>query len=727
MVNLSPDTVPVGAWTGGYRYEVPFVSWFAHIHPWQLAGVPVMPTTGIMRGPAGQEQYRSHFTHRSEVVEPGYHRIELERYDITAELTATARVGMHRYTFHTDETAWILLELGSNIGQVEINEFAFKRQGAKRFVGFVENNRTPRRPKPVQIYFALEIDTAPESVGGWDGEGARIVGDVIGTDGGAYLKLPVKAGQEVMLKVALSLTGEAGAIKNLEAELPHWEFDSVRREAFEEWDEKLGAIEIEGGTEAQRIKFYTDLYHSLCGRRRVCDVDGSYIDNTGDSPVVRSVPQGPDGKPVYEHHNSDGFWGAQWTINVLWPLLYPSATHHFCHTFLDVYRNGGLVPRGMAGGSYTFVMIGPGSTGLFVSAAQRGIGGLDLEEVYTALEKNHLPGGLMSKCGYEHETCIGGGVEYYIDRGYVPEGIEADGIHRDGAGMTLDYAYFDWCLAQLALKLGKKDQYRQFMRRAESYRNVYNPASGFMHPRDFDGNFTPDFDPFSKFGFCEANGWQSLWYVPHDVMGLADLMGGPRVFVSRLDELFERAREHGFVAPGRHWDSYINYGNQPSTHMAHLFNYVGAPWLSQKWVGEVMRVAKSDITPYGGYGGDEDQGLMGSLNALMAMGLFSMRGGCDIDPVYEITTPIFDRTVIHLDRDFYPQAEPFVIETRGVGYPYIQSVELNGRPLSRCWFRHSDLSSGGKLSLTLGPEPNMNWGTRESELPPSMSREPKTW
>lgn len=579
----------------------------------------------------------------------------------------------------------------------------------------------------MRIYFALDIDTPPETLGGWDGDGNRVDGDVTGTDGGVFLKLPVQAGQEVMLKVALSLTGEAGAVKNLDTELPHWDFDSVRRDAFAEWDRKLGAIEVEGGTEAQRIKFYTDLYHSLCGRRRVCDVDGSYIDNTGEGPVVRTVPQGPDGNPVYEHHNSDAFWGSQWTINILWPLLYPTATHHFCHTFLDVYRNGGLVPRGMSGGSYTFVMIGAGSTGLFVSAAQRGIGGLDLEEVYTALGKNHLPGGLMSKSGYEHETCVGGGIEYYIDRGYVPEGIEADGIHRDGAGMTLDYAYYDWCLAQLARKLGKREEYRLLMRRAQSYRNIYNPETGFMHPRGFDGNFTPDFDPFSEFGFCEANGWQSLWYVPHDVMGLADLMGGAGVFISRLDELFERAREHGFVAPGRHCDSYINYGNQPSTHLAHLFNYVGAPWLSQKWVGEVMRAAKSDITPYGGYGGDEDQGLMGSLNALMAMGLFSMRGGCDIDPVYEITTPIFDRTVIHLDRDYYPGAEPFMIETTGAGYPYIQSAELNGHPLHRCWFRHSDLSTGGKLSLELGPRPTIDWGSRESELPPSMSRESRAW
>ena len=243
-----------------------------------------------------------------------------------------------------------------------------------------------------------------------------------------------------------------------------------------------------------------------------------------------------------------------------------------------------------------------------------------------------------------------------------------------------------------------------------------------MHPRDLDGNFTPDFDPFSRFGFVEANGWQSLWYVPHDVQGLAELMGGRDVFIRRLDELFERARESGFLAPGtEHWDSYVDYGNQPSTHMAHLFNYVGAPWLTQKWVREIMRTAKSSVTPQGGYGGDEDQGLMGSLNALMALGLFSMRGGCDEDPIYEITAPIFEKAVIHLDPKYYPNAEAFVIETEGVGYPYIQSAELNGRPLSRCWFRHSDLAQGGKLAIRLGPHCNLDWGSDTRDFPPSLS------
>ena len=735
MVNLSPDTVPDGPWTGGYRYNVPFVSWFAHIHPWQMAGIPVLPTTGRMRGPEGSAEYRSHFSHRTEIAEPGYHRLELDRYGIIAELTATVRVGFHRYTFHANDTAYLLFDLGAEIGPAEIDEFVFERVTNLRYTGYVVDAPTMRRPKPVRIYFALELDTPPDFHGGWNNDGDEQTGDVSGRDGGAYIKLTVVAGQSLLMKLAISYTGIEGAIKNLEAELPHWDFDAVRKDAFDEWNEALSVIEVEGGTREQQVKFYTDVYHALCGRRRVCDVDGSYIDNTDaaytDSPRVahqskiRTVPSSEDrpNEPVYEHHNTDAFWGSQWTINVLWPLIYPKATWNFCNTFLDVYRNGGLIPRGMAGGNYTFVMVGAGSTGLFVSAALKGIGQYDLEEVYAGLKKNHEPGGLMSKSGYEHLSCVGGGLEYYIDRGYIPEGIEADGIHRDGAGMTQDYAFYDWCLAQLARKLGHAKDYSRYIQRARSYRNVYNSENGFVQPRDFNGDFISEFNPFSKLGFVEANGWQSLWNVPHDVMGLADLMGGADRFISRLNEQFELASEFDFVAPEKHSDVYINYGNQPSTHMAHLFNYVGAPWLTQKWVHEVMQAAKSDITPFEGYGGDEDQGLMGSLNALMAIGLFSMRGGCDEDPVYEITTPIFDRTVIHLDPEYYPGGDTFVIEATGAGKRYIQSAELNGRPLFRCWFRHSDLSSGGTLRLVLGDEPNKSWGSNPEELPPSMSRE----
>jgi predicted alpha-1,2-mannosidase len=440
-------------------------------------------------------------------------------------------------------------------------------------------------------------------------------------------------------------------------------------------------------------------------------------------PALRDAAGGKDGAPRYVHHNSDAFWGAQWTLNVLWPLAYPQKTHDFCNTLIDVYKNGGLIPRGPTGGNYSFVMIAPTSTPVLVSAYQKGIRSFDVEAAYEGMAKNHAPGGLMSKAGYEHFTAVGGGVEYYIQRGYVPLGIQAHAFHCDGAAQTLEYAYNDWCLAEMARALGREADARRFGQRATNYRNLYDAESGFMRPRNMDGSWLEDFDPMSPEGWCEANGWQYLWHVPHDPAGLIELMGGRETFVRRLDEMMERAAELDFIAPhGKHHGNYLDYGNQPSTYIAHMFNYAGAPWLTQKWVRRVMDQCKSDITPYGGYGGDEDQGQMGALNALMAMGLFSVNGGCSVEPFYEITSPVFERIVVHLDPRYY-DGEQFVIEVARASEEdvYIQSARLNGEPLERPWFYHRELAQGGKLELVLGPEPNEAWGSRVEDAPPSMS------
>jgi predicted alpha-1,2-mannosidase len=721
MVNLSPDTAAGGgAWEAGYRYNNHSVCWFSHIHGWQLSGIPVLPTMGVMRGHEGVGVYKSKFSHDRETVQPGYHQIFLEDYNINAELTATDRVGFHRYTFGEAGDAHVLLDLTATIGPSDISEASIEKTSDTELVGYVVNAPTRRRPRPVKIYFVARFDRPIKRLGGWrDGALIESAGRIEGPGIGAYAQFAVGEGDVVQLKVAISYCDAAGARTNLESELPHWDFDRVRQDATTTWNAFLGRIAVEGGTDAQQTKFYTDLYHALLGRRRVSDIDGRYIDNTGDAPTVRQIPLSSAGKPLYEHHNSDAFWGAQWTLNVLWPLAWPEITHNFCNTFLDYYRNGGLIPRGPSGGNYTFVMTSATSTPLFVSAYQKGIRSFDIDTAYEGLRKNHFPGGLMGKAGYEHHTAIGGGADYYVERGYVPMGIKATAFHCDGPAQTLENAFQDWCLAQLAGALGKEEDARLFTQRAHNYQNLYNPETQFMHPKTMDGAWLANFDPNKGDGWNEGNGWHYLWWAPHDPAGLANLMGGRDLFIRRLNEQFEIAAQKDFIAPhGKHHENVIEYGNQPCTHFAHLFNYVGAPWLTQKWVRRVMQQAKSDITPFAGYGGDEDQGMMGSLNALMAIGLFAMRGGCEADPVYEISSPLFDRIAIHLSAE-----STFVIETRNNSAEnmFIQSAVLNGKPHTRAWFRHSDIAYGGHLVLTLGPEPNTDWGSKMADLPPSMS------
>ena len=306
-------------------------------------------------------------------------------------------------------------------------------------------------------------------------------------------------------------------------------------------------------------------------------------------------------------------------------------------------------------------------------------------------------------------------MQYYVECGYVPEGIEAEGAHRDGASMTLEYAYQDWCLAQLAKALGKQDDAELFSTRSQNYRKLWNPATSYIHPKDLEGHWITDLEPiaqqFNTIGFCEANAAIYSYYVPHDLPGLIDLFGGPESFVTRLDRQFANTQAIGFVAPNKqHASGWIDYSNQPSTAMVHLFSHAGQPWLTQKWVRKV-KAALADVTPYGGYNGDEDQGQMGALGVLMAIGLFQVDGGAAVDSQYEITSPIFDKITLHLNPSYYP-GKTFVIQTRNNSKEnlYIQEAELNGQPWNHWQFPHTTFAQGGQLDLTLSDQPNKDWG-----------------
>ena len=723
MVNLSPDTDIKGAWNSGYLYDTRSIRCFSHIHAWQMAGIPVMPTTGAFKGHLGSDVYRSKFSHDKEIVQPGYHSVYLEDYNIRVELTSTMRVGFHRYTYSGSGTSYILFDLGSPLGPTDMKDASARVVNDKEIAGYALMDRTRRRPKPTYVFFVARFNKPFSKFGGWkEGKILRHIKEISGKRSGVFVKYSVKKDEQILLKVAISYVSEEQARLNLETELPHWDFDRVRRESRDEWNKWLSKIEVHGGTDAQKTKFYTDLWHALLGRRVVSDVDGKYCDMTGSERRIRQIPIGPDGKPDHCFYNSDSFWGAQWTINVLWGLAYPEMVSEFCKSFLDMYDNGGLIPRGPSGGNYTFVMTAASSTPLFVSAYMKGIRDFDVEKAYQGIRKNAFPGGLMSKAGYEHDTAVGGGVEYYIKRGYIPLGIKARAYHVSGAGQTLEYAFDDWCVAQMAKALGKDEDYQLFMKRAQNYKNIFDPSTGFMRPKNMDGSWLEPFDPFDKKGWVEANAWQATWYVPHDVQGLINLMGGREKFIEKLNFAFEKAARHNFVSSHGKYADYLNYGNQPATQVAHLFNYAGAPWLTQKWVREVKEKTFGGITPYDGYYDDEDQGLMGALSALMAMGLFEMRGGCAIDPIYEISSPIFDKIVIHLDQKYYPGKE-FVIETLNNSPEniYIQSAKLDGKSLNKPWFFHRELVDGGKLEIVLSPNPNTAWGSRPEDAPPSMT------
>jgi predicted alpha-1,2-mannosidase len=727
MVNLFPDTNVSGEWDSGYRYKEDSIRSITHIHEWQLSGVAVMPVVFDENNLASIVKNKaSKFTHTDEVVKVGYHSVELERYHIKAELTAANRAGFHRYTYPGAGKTGMIFELGGLLGPSEMVKGGFKKLNDHQIQGYTVNGPTIRRPKETPVYFhavfdhpiksiLLYVDGKPmQAIDTWDGKNGKIL---------VVFDTP---DTPLLMKVGVSFTSEDGAAKNLAAEIPHWDFEKTFREAQDRWNEMLGRIAIEGGTPHQQRRFYTDLWRAIQGRRVVSDNDGKYTDLTGKTKVVRQLPRDKNGKPKFNMYNSDAFWGAQWTLNTLWQLVYPEISEEFCNSFIEYYKNGGLIPRGPSGGNYTFVMTGASSTPFFVSAWQKGIRGFDITLAYEGLKKNHMPGGAMGKAGYEHNTALAGGIEYYIKNGYVPYPLTSwrqYGHHEDGAGMTIEYSYQDWTLAQLAKSLGKENDYQYFLKRSSNYKNLYNPATGFLQPKDSLGKWKEPFDPLLyDNGYIEGNGAQFTWFVPHDLPGLFTLMGGNDMAIKRLNQQFEWSSWHRFcnehpeenpkfVDERRTW---LNYSNQPNMQVAYIFNYAGAPWLTQYWSREVTNQVFSGLSPYFGYNGEEDQGLIGALSALMKIGLFQMNGGCEENPYYEIGSPLFDAITISLHPQYY-KGKMFRIETtnNSSANRYIHSAKLNGNEYTSFRIHHSDIVNGGKLILQMSDSPNRQWGTLE--------------
>lgn len=711
MVNLSPDTNVDGSWKSGYMFDSTYVRCFSHVHAWQLSGIPVMPTVGDFKGHLGMEAYKSSFSHKGEIAVPGYHKLYLEDYDVWAELTSTCRVGMHRYTFPESDQAYVLFDTGAFLAHADMDSSFVKKINDCEIEGMSLMAPTGRRPKATPIYFVARFNKRMSAFGGWrDSTVLDELTEISGKDIGVFARFETREREKIILKVAISYNSPEQARKNMDAELCDWDFDRVKKESFDEWDRELGKIRVEGGSEKQKIKFYTDLWHALLGRRIVSDVDGKYLDMTGDTPVTRQAPLDKRGNP-WPHYNFDALWGSHWSLNILWSMVYPEVMDGFCNTMVSMYENGGLIPRGPSGGNYTYVMIGDPAASFFATAYNKGIRNYNVVKAYEGLRKNAFVGGIRDHAGYEHESpAFGGGMDFYVRQGWIPERIRGKGGHKDGCAMTLEYAYQDWCLAQLAANFGKWSDYELFMRRSQNYRNVWNPENKYMQPREIDGSWCKEFKPIgSEFGFTEANGAVYTHFVPHDMQGLIGLFGGKDAYVERLNRQFVEGEKNGFKHD-RYYTTWTAYTNQPGTGMAHLFNHAGYPWLTQKWVRKV-KDAYGDITPYGGYEDDEDQGQMGALGVLMAIGLFEVDGGAAEKPVYEITSPIFDRIVIKLNPDYY-RGNQFEIITNNNSSEniYIQSAKLNGNVHNTYWFFHDDFTKGGILILNMDSIPNKEWG-----------------
>jgi putative alpha-1,2-mannosidase len=330
MVNLSPDMNLRGTWNTGYRYNEDTIKCFSHIHCWEMSGIPVLPTTGIFKGHLGPDTYGSSYSHADEVAKAGYHKVVLKDYTITAELTSTNRVGFHRYTYPKSDDSYIIFDFTTVLGSSETQSSKVNKANDHRIEGEVTMAATIRRPKPITVYFVAEFDKPFTTFGGWKkGVVIPTLSSLEGEKTGVFVKFNTIQGEKRLMKVSISYVSVEEAQNNMKSELPAWNFDEIVKQSAQDWDMMLGRIDVEGGTKVQQQRFYTDLFHALQGRRIVSDVSGTYIDNTGVTPLKKQVKLDANGKPKFSMYNSDSFWGAQWSLNTLWHLVYPEITEEF--------------------------------------------------------------------------------------------------------------------------------------------------------------------------------------------------------------------------------------------------------------------------------------------------------------------------------------------------------------------------------------------------------------
>jgi len=708
MVKLSPDNQNAG-WQAGYEPSFENIGGFSHIHEWTMAGVSLMPTSGRLEIRQGDQAdpdsgYRSRLNKSTEEAPIGYYRADLTDYGIKTELTSTTRCGFHRYTFKpgTDSRVLVDLKFGAEYA-MEVQGVQVRKAGDNRIEGWTTYHSQCWSKEGMQdytVHFVVEFDRPIERFGLWQNDEIRPDAEHLKAgavdDAGGYAEFNTKENRVVQARVGISLVSIANARLNLKTEVTEpfgWDFEAVRAHHFQAWNELLGRIEIETPDRREKVRFYNNLYRSFC-RNTWSDVNGQWVD--GEERVQKLV--GQDDVAL----GCDAFWNTFWNLNQLWNLVTPEWSSRWVRSQLAMYDALGWLAKGPAGMEYIPVMVAEHEIPLLVGAYQMGIRDYDPEMLFEAVCKMQTTPPQRVGDGLAGNRDL----VTYLEHEYVPS-------DQGRFSNTMEYSFDDWTVSQLAKALGKEAEYETFSDRGTWWSHAIDPDTGFARLRTADGQFVSDFDPFksgANHHYVEGNAWQLTFFVPQDVPGLAKMIGIDR-FRERLQWGFEESNTWRFNAPNdQYWDYPVIQGNQQSMHFAFLFNWVQRPWLTQRW-------SRAIVERYYGNGlanaylGDEDQGQMSAWFVMAALGLFQTDGGCRVNPIYEIGSPLFEKTVIHLGNR-YDRGKAFTIEARDTSRKnvYVQSAELNGSKLDTFWFPVDELLKGGKLVLQMGPEPNRQWG-----------------
>jgi predicted alpha-1,2-mannosidase len=688
MVQLSPDTRLEG-WDGcsGYHYSDSVLFGFSHT---ALSGTGVpdyadilfMPTVGEIRLHNGSDDvdkgYASRFSHERETAEAGYYSVHLDDYGVHAELTASKRTGFHQYTYTGEGPANVIIDLDH---RDKVVDSWLRQVGPNRVEGY---RRSTAWAADQHLYFAAEFSVPFKSSGLALNDQISDEDFIRGENVKAFFQFDLPDNKTIQVKVALSAVSPEGAWKNLQSEMPDWDFGRARRDAWGAWDKELSKIQVKGGVEEQVTTFYTALYHAFLVPNLFMDVDGSYLGR--DLQVHQS-----DG---FDYYTVFSLWDTFRGEHPLFTLIQQERTIDFIKTMIAQYEQGGRLPVWELAANETECMIGYHAIPVIVDAWMKGIRGFDVEKAYEAMKHS---------AELDHF-----GLEFYKEKGYIPAHEESESVSK-----TLEYAYDDWCIAIMARALGHTEDYERYMKRAQSYKNIFDPSTGFMRAR-MNGRWFEPFDPKEvNFNYTEANSWQYSFFVPQDVSGLIELLGGREEMINRLDQLFEENSE----TTGRQQSDITGlvgqyaHGNEPSHHMAYLYNYLGQPWKTQQRARQIMDELYTPLPD--GLCGNEDCGQMSAWYVLSAMGFYSVTPGV---PFYVLGSPLFDEVKINLEN-----GQEFIIRAvnNSPQNKYVQAATLNGQAYSKSFITHQSITDGGALVLEMDAEPNKAWGTSDGDLPVS--------
>ncbi len=695
MVQLSPDT-PLQGWDGssGYHYTDHVILGFSHTHlsgtgVGGLGDVLLMPTVGGVHLDPGTpgDGYASAFSHAQETAKPGDYKVFLKTPGVTAELTATARCGFHRYTFPASDSAHVILDLAHGIGNAPL-EATLHIENATTISGSrISNGWGGRRA----VYFVMQF-SRPFDASGIEQDGQRLPAGTTEADGRrvkAFVTYKTAAGEAVLVKVGLSGTGIAGARKNLAAEIPGWDFDAVRAAAERAWSRTLDAVQIETPDPHIRATFYTNLYESDLAPTLDNDVDGTYRGMDHQNHVGG-----------FQNYTTFSLWDIYRAESPLLTLLQPGRVGDMVQSLLAEYQQNGLhtMPIWPLWGNETFCMIGHHSIPITVDAYLKGFKGFDPETAYQAMRATVMQDG--------------DGLGSYKTLGYV-----ASTPGGQAASKTLEYAYDDWCLARMAQALGHAADAHLFYQRAANYRNVFDRTTRFMRGRRADGAWRRPFvdNALVNDEYTEADAWQYAFAVQQDVPGLIRLYGGDSGFIQKMDALFTAdSTIHTNIPDISGLIGQYSQGDEQCHHVAYLYDYAGAPWKTQRRVRQVMTTFYND-TPSGQCGND-DCGQMSAWYVFSALGFYPVNPA---DGVYALGSPLVNKAVIHLSRAHYGgHVFTLIAANNSAKNLYIQSATLNGGPLRGPWITQAEIAQGGVLRLQMGPRPDRAWGHAAADRPP---------